>query len=168
LKGVLDFFGELLSYINPFSDNFILKKLFEWTGNFFTALWDLFVSLFVPEEDYFSQKIDNIKYKISQKIPYEDYINMFETVKQVQSGEDISIDLNGYQVGSKKLDFSKFIDFSWVSRYKNTWYAWVRGFIFVFLIIYNINQIMKLFRGYNVAEGISKINENGNSGGTKQ
>ncbi len=109
-----------------------------------------------------------MKYKVSQKIPYEDYKNMFETVKQVQSGEDITIDLNGYQVGSKKLNFDRFVDFSWVSRYKNTWYAWVRGFVFVFLIIYNINQIIKLFRGYNVADGVSKLNENSNSGGNKQ
>ena len=30
------------------------------------------------------------------------------------------------------------------------------GVIFVLLIIYNINQIMKLFRGYNIAGGNSR------------
>lgn len=142
----------MIDYLNPFSENFILKKLFEWIGNFFTDLWDLFVGLFVPEENYFTDKINNMKYKISQKIPYQDYIDMFETVKQVQSGEDITIDLNGYKIGNTNINAKKFIDFSWVSKYKNTWYSWVRAFVFVFLIIYNINQIIKLFRGYNVAE----------------
>lgn len=165
LKDVLAFFGTLLDSLNPVSENFFLKTLFQWIGNFFNALWNLFVGLFVPEDDYFTNKINDMKYKISQKIPYEDYKNMFETVKQVQAGEDISIDLNGYQVGNKKLNFRKFIDFSWVSKYKNTWYSWVRGFVFVFLIIYNINQVIKLFRGYNVADGVSKLNEGANNNG---
>ncbi len=164
----MNFFADLLDYLNPFSENFILKILFNWIGNFFTALWELFVGLFVPEENYFTDRINDMKYRVSQKIPYQDYVEMFETVKQVQSGEDITIDLNGYEIADKKLNFRKFIDFSWVSRYKNTWYAWVRGFVFVFLIIYNINQIIKLFRGYNVADGVSKLNEASNSGGAKQ
>lgn len=69
--------------------------------------------------------------------------------------------------GNMNFNAKKFIDFSWVSKYKNTWYAWVRGFVFIFLIIYNINQIIKLFRGYNVAEGISKVSES-NTGGAKK
>lgn len=144
-----------------------MKTFFEWIGNFFNSLWDFFISLFVPEDDYFTNKIDEMKSKISQKIPYQDYVEMFETVKQVESGEDITIDLNGYKVGNININAKKFIDFTWVSKYKNTWYAWVRGFVFIFLIIYNINQVIKLFRGYNVAEGVSKISDTGNSGGAK-
>ena len=131
LKGVLNFLGNILSYLNPFSENFILKTLFEWIGNFFTSLWDFFIRLFVPEDDYFSNKINDMKNKISQKIPYQDYVDMFETVKQVESGEDISINLNGYKIGNMNFNIPKFINFSWVSKYKNTWYAWVRGFVLV-------------------------------------
>lgn len=167
MKGVLDFFVTLLDCLNPFSENFFLKVLFEWIGNFFSALWDLFIGLFVPEEDYFTNKINDMKYKISQKIPCQDYVDMFETVKQVNSGEDISIDLNGYKIGNMNFNAKKFVDFSWIIKYKNTWYAWVRGFLFIFLIIYNINQIIKLFRGYNVAEGVAKVSES-NTGGAKK
>lgn len=117
---------------------------------------EFFIRLFVPSDGYFDNKIENIKSNISKKIPYQDYVDMFETVKQVQSGEDISIDLNGYKVGNMNFNTKKFIDFSWITKYKNTWYSWVRGVLFIFLIIYNINQVMKLFRGYNVAEGLSK------------
>lgn len=168
LKSIINFFGQLIDYINPFSDKFILKTFFEWIGNFFTSLWDFFIRLIVPEDNYFTDKIDNMKYKISQKIPYQDYVDMFETVKQVNSGQDITIDLNGYKIGNTNFNVKKFIDFSWISKYKNTWYAWVRGFVFVFLIIYNINQVIKLMRGYNVAEGASKLNESGNNGGGNQ
>lgn len=136
-------------------------------GNFFSALWDFFISLIVPEDNYFTDKVNDMKSKISDKIPYQDYVDMFETVKQVESGEDITIDLNGYKIGNANFNFQRFISLSWVSNYKNTWYAWVRGFVFVFLIIYNINQVTKLFRGYNVAEGVSKSEANLSSGGGK-
>ena len=141
--------GELLSYINPFSENFFVYKLIELLG-------DLLQGLFVPDENYFNSNIENLKTSLSAKIPYEDYIEMFETIQQVESGETISIDLGGYKVGNNTFNFNNFIDFSWITQYKTTWYAWVRGVIFVLLIIYNINQIMKLFRGYNIAGGNSR------------
>lgn len=158
MKNVFSFLSDIVSFINPFSENFFVYKLIDLLGI-------LLQNLFVPEEDYFFNKINDMKIKISQKIPYQDYVDMFETVKQVESGKDISISLNNYKIGNMNVNMSKFIDFSWVSKYKNTWYSWVRGFVFVFLIIYNINQVIKLFRGYNVAEGISKANES--SGGGK-
>ena len=58
------------------------------------------------------------------------------------------------------FNINKFINFSWVTKYKATWYAWVRGIIFILLIIYNINQIMKLFRGYSIGEGASRDTSN--------
>lgn len=135
------------------------KKIIELLG-------DLLNWLFVPNENFFNDNIEGIKEKISKKIPYQDYINMFETIKQVQSGDNIKIELNEYNVGNNLTINSKnFIDFSWITKYKDTWYAWVRGFLFIFLIIYNINQIMKLFRGYNIAEGFNKIDKAG--GGSK-
>ena len=153
LHGVLSFLSELLSYINPFSENFFVYKLIDLLG-------DLLKLLFFPSDNFFNDKVEDMKNKISQKIPYQDYINMFETIQQVESGENISIDLKGYKIGNSTFNINNFIDFGWITEYKETWYSWVRGVIFILLIIYNINQIMKLFRGYNVAEGISKI-ENG-------
>lgn len=135
------------------------KKIAELIGN-------LLHNLFIPKDDFFSSHIDDIKYKILQKIPYQDYIDMFETIKQVKEDGNLSVSLENYDFGNGlTYNNKKFIDFSFISKYKNIWHAWVRGFIFIFLIIYNINQIMKLFRGYNVAEGMSKIE---NTGGVKK
>ena len=181
LKKVLSFLGTLIDYVNPCSENFIVLKLWEFGVNIVSyinpfsdnflgkkiieLLSDLLKFLFVPSDGYFDNKVNEIKAKISEKIPYQDYIDMFETVKQVESGEDISIDLNGYQVAGNSFNAKKFIDFSWITKYKTIWYSWCRGIIFILLIIYNINQIMKLFRGYNVGEGISRINQQQQSGG---
>lgn len=149
-------FGNLLDWFNPFSENFFVYKLIELLGN-------LLKWLFVPSDNFFNNKVEQIEYNISQKIPYQDYINMFETIKQVDSGKDITIGLNNYNIGGLNFNMSNFINFSWVTGFKETWYSWVRGIIFILLIIYNINQIMKLFRGYNVAEGISKMEGSSNT-----
>lgn len=149
LQNILNGLSSLLDWLNPFSENFFVYKLVELLGN-------LLQWLFVPDDNYFNNNIDNLKANLSSKIPYNDYIEMFETIKQVESGEDISIDLKGYTVGNNTFSFNNFIDFSWITQYKETWYSWVRGIIFILLIIYNVNQIMKLFRGYNIGEGNSR------------
>lgn len=45
----------------------------------------------------------------------------------------------------------------------------MRGFTFIFLIIYNLNQITKLLRGINVADGATALGleKNKDSGGKK-
>ena len=174
LKDLFTFLGDIISFINPFSEDFILKDFFEgfsnlsdWlnpsSDNFFVyklldLLGDLLKWLLVPSDDYIQGQIDDIKYRISQKIPYEDYIEIFESVENVQGDGDLSVNLNNYNFGNGlTYNNDKFIDFSWITNYKDTWYSWVRGVIFILLVIYNINQVNKLFRGYNVAEGINKV-----------
>lgn len=121
-------------------------------------LGNLLQWLFVPEDNYFENEIEKIKGKLSEKIPYQDYINLFETIKTVESGEDLSIDLPEYKIADNlTIQQQKFIDFSKVTKYKDTWYGWVRGFTFIFMIIYNINQIMKFLRGFNVADGATAL-----------
>lgn len=109
--------------------------------------------LFVPSDDFFSSNIEEIKQQISQKIPYNDYVSLFETIKTVENGESFSIDLPEYQVSDNlKIKQDKFIDFDNITKYREKWYGWVRGFTFIFMIIYNINQINKFLRGVNIAD----------------
>lgn len=131
-------------------------------------LGNLLKWLFVPNENFFNDNIEEIKQGISDKIPYQDYINLFETIKTVESGEDLSIDLPEYQI-SKNLTIkqNKFIDFGKVTKYKDIWYGWVRGFTFIFMIIYNINQITKFLRGVNVADGSTLVGTDNSKGGNK-
>ena len=114
--------------------------------------------------------MEELKSKIAEKIPYQDYVNLFETIKTVESGESLSIDLPEYKVSDDlTVKKDKFIDYGKVTKYKNTWYGWVRGFTFIFMIIYNINQITKFLRGINVADGAVAlgIEKNSNVGGQK-
>lgn len=167
LSGVFSFLSDIISYINPFSENFFLNGVLEWCGNFFSDLGEFFIGLFVPEEDYFDNQINDLKAKISEKLPYYDYVQLFGTIEQVTSGEDIKIGLNGYDIGGTTFNDNDFIDFSFITKYRDVWYSWVRGFVFVFLIIYNCNQIIKLLRGYNVADGVTSVTSVSNGGGEK-
>ena len=129
----------------------------------------------MPDENFFTDKIDDTKSKIAEKIPYDDYITIFEDMEDVsptRSSENISI--NGYQIGGMTFNIPNFIDLSFVTQFKVTWYSWVRAFTFIALVIYNINQVIKLLRGYNVAEGVAQAtgslsnSSNNSTGGGKK
>lgn len=127
--------------------------------------------LFVPSDDYFSNIKETLLSELETKLPYQDYINMFGTILDISTDGQLSdIEIENYEVGSLKLNVSKFVDFSIITKYRSTWYAWVRGFIFIFLIIYHINQIMKFLRGFNIADGSSSGNivNNDKFGGGKK
>lgn len=160
LSDVFSFLSDIVSFINPFSENFFVYKLIDLLG-------ELIQWLFVPDDEYFSSNIDSLKSSLSAKIPYEDYINMFGTIENVEGGSTSNVNLNGYTIAGKQFGLNNFINFSWILQYKETWYSWARGIIFILLIIYNINQIMKLFRGYSVGDGSSRITESSSGGGEK-
>ena len=55
--------------------------------------------------------------------------------------------------GNININVDKFINFKWITKYKDTWYGWVRGVLFIFIIIYHLNQILKLLRGITFTDG---------------
>lgn len=122
----------------------------------------------MPSDDYFSNIKETLLSELETKLPYQDYINMFGTILDISTDGQLSdIKIENYEVGSLKLNVSKFIDFSIITKYRSTWYAWVRGFMFIFLIIYHINQIMKFLRGFNIADGSSGGNTDNNNSNNK-
>ena len=147
LKDVISGIGSLVDYINPFSENFFVYKLIELLG-------DLLKGLFVPDDDFFSSNIDNLKSKLSEKLPYEHYIQIFGNVENVDGSSGGSISLNGYKINGSTFNSDNFIDLGFITKYKDNWYSWARGIIYILLVIYNVNQIMKLFRGYNLASDV--------------
>lgn len=109
--------------------------------------------MFVPEDGYFDNQVAIIKQELYRILPYEDYINLFGTIKDIATSEEISIDLKGYRIGNMNINIDKFIDFSLITKYKDTWYGWCRGVLFIFIIIYHLNQILKLLRGVTFTDG---------------
>lgn len=126
-------------------------------GSIIELLGNLLQWLFVPSQDYFSSNFGEIKETLQAKLGYQAYIDIFGTLEDITSNGSTVIELNNYQVGNLNINMNNFINFNNIVKYRDTWYGWVRGFMFVALIIYNINQIYKLIRGTNLADGQKTI-----------
>lgn len=84
-----------------------------------------------------------------------------------QNSITTSIDLNNYKLTDRfSLSMSNFIDFSIFNQYRDTWFTWVRVVVYVLLIIYWLNEIMKFLRGFHIAGGSSAyVSQNNQTGG---
>lgn len=127
-------------------------------------LKELLIWLFVPEDNYFNNLANEFVVAFNEKIPYQDYINTLESMQNIEVDSITeSIDLDNYYISdSLTISQDKFIDFSIFEKYKNVWYTWIRVVIYIMLIIYNINQVIVLFRGASAVSGagISLANNN--------
>lgn len=93
---------------------------------------------------------------------------MFKTILDIaDDGQMSDIPIQNYKVGNLNISKSNFIDFSFITKYRSTWYSWVRGFTFIFLIIYHVNQLTKFLRGFSITDG-SIIKANESIGGNKK
>lgn len=161
-----NWFSQLFTDLGNFFNN-----LWVWLGNLWesiksipSSIWNLFkeglIWLFVPEENFFNNKVEEFKTALNEKIPYQQYI---QSLKDIESVTDVTgdtdditlgIDLKNYSVLDKiTLNMNKFIDFSIFSKYKGMWYSWIRVVVYIGLVIYNINQTIKFLRGFGITEG---------------
>lgn len=123
LTNILNLFSKLLSYINPFSENFFVYKLIELLGN-------LLKFLFVPEGNTF----ENIQEKINTKFIFVNQIKeMFSNLLGYNSYGDtlptFSINYEGQTLNI--IDFSLFTD------YRN----WLHGIILAVAWFFYIRKL---------------------------
>ena len=103
--------------------------------------------------------MSDIQDRLTDKIPYDEYIKLFKNLEDIKEGNPagLNVGFSGYKVGNKTIDTgNKWINFDFILKYKNTWFAWVRGFTYIFFVVYNINQFLKLLRGFSIADGSAK------------
>ena len=55
------------------------------------------------------------------------------------------------------VKLSRFIDFSFVGKYRDTWFNWCRIVFYIMIIIFNISNVIKFFNGHSVVEGSNQI-----------
>lgn len=134
----------------------------------------LFKKLFVPDDNYFTGKVDTLKSDLNEKIPYQEYQNELNKVDEIaqnagnsSNGISTSIDLNNYKFSDKlTINMKRFIDFSIFSKYRDTWFVWVRVIVYILLVLYWINEISKFFRGFSISSySTSNVNQNTQTGG---
>jgi len=121
--------NNILSLLNPFSDNFILKLAF------------------VPSDGFLSSKLDEIKTSLGEKLNYDSYLNLLSAFNGISSAglTDVEVDIMG--------SHAKIIDFSFLRSALSTIQDWARGFFYIFLIMYNIDSLYYLIRGSHIIRG---------------
>lgn len=138
----------------------VLMKILELLKTFVKTLIDALVSaittLFVPSDNYFTDKFDGYRTTLIGKLGD----NNFDFLQQSGSNiEDIYINIFGQQVCIVKITlFNKFKDFAFIV---------IRAFFYFFLILFNFNQVIKFLRGsifsdYNSRESMAILQNNDN------
>ena len=131
---------QILSYLNPLSENFILKDLLDWLNpmseNFFVyKLIDLFSELlnflFVPSEDIINNLVDSVKSKFS----------FIDTIKSsVSDVEDILVGAESVPTLKIHVNETKYtqeqdltiINLAWYVPFKKYGDIILTGFIYAF------------------------------------
>ena len=168
-KSISDFNSSVGNWFTSLWTN--IQDFFAGIPEFFSNFWfniqSFFISIFVPEDGYFDNTMSDIKQRLVEKIPYDEYMTLFKNLEDIDNGDTAGLDVNikNYKIGNYSLSTpKKWVNFDFVLKHKNTWFAWVRGFTYVFFVIYNINQFLKLLRGFTISDGSSKSSSNEISG----
>lgn len=158
---ISDFNSNVGEFFNNQWDN--TRNFFSNIPDFFKSFWDNFssflVGIFVPEDGYFDSLFNDFKQKLADKIPYDTYVNNLDTINNLDTDDISSSDLNvgfgNYRLGDTDVTVStsdNWVNFDFVLKYKEIWFKWCRAITWLFFIIYNLNQILKLFRGFSISD----------------
>lgn len=98
-------------------------------------------SLFIPKDGFFTSNFNDFKDKISIKLGFATYVEMFKSLSAHVSGS---------------VDFGGFIDLSIWDKYLPTLQNYIRGFIYALGLIFNIKMIVWMVRGSTPIEGGGK------------
>ena len=109
------------------------------------AISDLFSYLFVPGENFFSDKFNQIKEDFTNKVGLD--ASALDDLKDISSGDMAD---SGYFEGVINGKRVKFVDFSFMSGFITKFHDVVRGFVYPLLVLYNMNQIYFLIRGVDL------------------
>ena len=147
LQSIIDGILQLISYINPFSENFFGIKLIE-------MLSDTFTSLFVPSES----NVEEISNTVDEKFGFIDSINLcIETIQDminnIENGSavfELDIDSPWYS-GTVTL-----FDLAWYSPFKTYGDLVFTGFAYVFFVFRIYKSIPSILNGFSsVSSNIS-------------
>lgn len=102
---------------------------------------EILKTVFIPSNEYFQGKFNMIKTKLNDKLEYAGLVAQIENLKVIKGSDlqDIEIDIMGVH--------AKILDAKYVNVVKAEIHEWVRGLMFILLLVYNINQIYLLIRG---------------------
>lgn len=152
----------------------ILQDILDWIGSLFLSLFkflldllekliqllkELLISLFVPSDAFVKEKVDMLKNQLEPKLPYAQYIKLFDSSYEGNELKDIIINIYGQDVVIVKVTLFE--------RFRDLFNTGVYAVTFFLLAVYNYNNIYKLIRGTDYVSATNTINNaTGGTGGS--
>lgn len=124
LSSIFSTLGNILSYLNPFSENFFVYKLIELLG-------DLLKALFIPSEERLTAIGDTVKSKFGFIDTIKDTINtMHNLITNLDEGVEMSYNVESkYYTGAVPI-----VNLSWYRPFKPYGDIVITGFVYMFFI----------------------------------
>lgn len=143
-----------------------------------TEINTVLVNVFVPSDDYFDTKFTVVNNQLKNKLGYDGYIQLIDDIKEIKEAKPSNIVINTSNFfGSSEKESSDLaeasgdstvvipdvppdesdgkikitlVNFNTYYKYKDTIDAWVRGFVFIALLIFNIRHVYLNVRGHDI------------------
>lgn len=130
----------LSSLLNPLG---VVELIYEWLLNFFDTLLEFLTHILVPSENYFVDTFNDIKERLSQKLPNVDITKLEELGTGTKQFEDMYGTIFGQRVLLAKTSI--------IHKIISIAQPILQGIISLGLIVYNYNQIYFLIRGQKLS-----------------
>ena len=129
----------------------ILTNILNSISNLVTDLINGLINLFVPEEDFFSEKFTEFKSHFAFIDTFTGFVNQFQNMTRKNEAPSISIDFSKaesqYNYGGK----ASAINLSWYSRYKPIGDIVLTAFVYVFFIWRFYCRLPEIIRGAGIS-----------------
>ncbi len=148
INGITTGFTNLISDIGTGFTNVL-----NWFADFPTMLGDLLKLIYIPSEDFFSNQFDLIKSALQNKLSVDSFTGVMDSIKSASAGEmpNIEVTIMGHT--------ATIINFDYFRNVKSTINSWIRGFMFVLLILYNYNMVYTIVRGGGIFSGTGHVKQ---------
>lgn len=128
----------------------VLTNILNAINNLVTDLINGLINLFVPEEDFFSEKFAEFKSHFAFIDTFTGFVSQFQNITRKNEAPSISIDFSKaesqYNYGGK----ASAINLSWYSRYKPIGDIVITAFVYVFFIWRFYCRLPEIIRGSGV------------------
>ncbi len=150
-KGIWETLKEVLSFINPFSENFFVYKLLELMAN-------LIKSLFIPSDDFFTNWINNMNDWLSDRLgalyyPVDLVVDFLNRIGELSSTGSAVISGDGFEFMGAKLipafsyDLNSLLTNDTLKNIHDIYLTVVDVILYLCLIVLAKNTFVDLFGG---------------------
>ena len=141
----------------------ILTNILNAISNLVADLINGLKNLFVPEEDFFSEKFAEFKSHFAFIDTFTGFVSQFQNMSRKNEAPSISIDFSNaesqYNYGGKAVT----LNLSWYSRYKPIADIVITAFVYAFFIWRFYCRIPEIIRGSGIiVDSSSRSSKEGN------